>query len=412
MNKLINSIKQTFINGPIGIYLMTFFIPLNPRMLGMTVAIIIVEQLIRKAKIDKTVVKSQLSLKNPGLWLLLFYLMHFVGLTYTENMSFAKLDLGMKATLGILPLFFMLYQPKINWNAFVKFFLLGAFVSIFTNVALSMDSYLQHKDIYYISGERLSHLMHRGYWAVYLIIAFYFLLKKSIVSKRRSSVLLNLLGALSVAVFVILSGAKIGFILLFVVALWAIISVFQNFKNKLILPIALIVFAIVGISTFYLSPNMTNRMEKAFSALTRPIESYDKEKPESTTARIMLWDSALELIKDNFWTGVGTGDIKDELIQKNYDKGYLGVANQKLNSHNQFFNSHVAIGVFGSLFLLMSFVANFFKHKHNSRSKWRKGISLILFSALLVEAMLETQAGIIPYAFLLSFLPIFEEFEA
>src|SRR5690554_92990 len=85
-----------------------------------------------------------------------------------------------------------------------------------------------------------------------------------------------------------------------------------------------------------------------------------------------------------------------------------GTSQMNLNSHNQFLNSHVAIGVFGSLFLLMTIVSNLFKFNPDPFRSWRLGIVFILFIALLPESMLEVQAGIIPYAFFLTFLTAFK----
>ncbi|WP_107039804.1 O-antigen ligase family protein [Brumimicrobium mesophilum] len=407
MSKLINNLRKLFSEGPIGVYFMAFFIPLSPKMLGVAVALIIVEQLIRRPKIDLSYLKSQFSWRNPGIWILGFYLLHLVGLIHSENMKFANMDLGMKASLGVLPLFFMLYSVKVNWKLFVKVFIIGAFISILYNVYLSSEVFLRHLHVYYISGEHLSHLMHRGYWAVYLILAYFFLLKLMIESENKKSFFLNLTGALIMIAFVFLSGSKVGFILLFFVSIWAVISLFKKFNNKWILPVSIAVLAVGIASVFYLAPSITGRLNLAINSMNASIDSFDKEHPESTASRIMVWDSSLELIKENFWWGVGTGDIKDELIQRNFDKGYTGVAKQKLNSHNQFFNSHIALGIFGSLFLLLSIVTSYLKRKPDNYRAWRIGIISILCVALLPESMLETQAGIIPYAFFISFLPSF-----
>lgn len=412
MSKIKDILKRLFTEGPIGIYLMAFLIPLNPKLLGITVAVIIVEQLIRNPRIDKLHLKSQLSWRNPGIWLLLFYLMHVVGLINTENMRFANMDLGMKATIGIFPVFFILYKLKVNWLFFVRAFITGAFVSIIANVLLSIGPYMEMRNFNAFSGEYLSHFMHRGYWAVYMVIAYFFLLKQMIANKSRKSFLLNLVGALVMLVFVVISGAKVGIIVLFFVSAWAVIAIFKRYANKWVLPTALGVL-IIGISAvIYIIPGIGERLTSMVNAINRPIESFDKEMVESTTARIMLWDSSLELIKENFWFGVGTGDVKDELIKRNIENGYSAIAEKKLNSHNQFFNSHIALGVFGSLFLFLSLAMNFLKLKSDTLRGWRLGIITILFIALLPESMMETQAGIIPYAFLISFLPSFQAKES
>lgn len=408
MNLLMEKIKQIMKEGPLGIYLMAFLIPLNAKWLGFGVLIIILEQIIRRTPIRKENIKKQLSLKNPGLWLFLFYFMHIVGLIHTENMAFANMDLGMKATLAIFPVFFLLYQPLVRWPVFVKCFVFGAFASILVNVALSMEAFLSSGAFYYMRGSNLSQMMHRGYWAVYLLMAYLFLLKMAIVAVDRIKIFLNLLGALFIAVFVVLSESKVGYLLLAVISIWEVVKFIKAHKNKWLIPIAAAVFVGGGILVYALMPSAVQRISKTFEVMSKPLESYDKTGAESTTARLFVWDASVDLIKENFWFGVGTGDIKDELRQRNLDKGYTGVAEMNLNCHNQFLNSHVAIGVFGSLFLLMTIVSNLFKFNPDPFRSWRLGIVFILFIALLPESMLEVQAGIIPYAFFLTFLTAFK----
>lgn len=407
MEKLWKKFRNVLAKGPIGIYLMAFFIPLNPQMLGFMVLIIIVEQLLRSPRVDVAHLKAQFTWKNPGIWLFLFYGMHLIGLIHTENMGFAKMDLGMKSTLAIFPVFFFLYKVKVNWSYFVKVFIAGALVSVFVNFGIAVDAYLEKDSFYYMKGEYLSHYMHRGYWAVYLLIATFFLLKMMFEAKRKKLFWINILGVLLLTVFILLSGSKVGVILLFFMSIWIITSLYKRYKKRWVLPVALSVLFIGMFSVYAFMPSVTHRLSSTFTDLSQTFDKEAKENPKSTTARLMLWDSSLELIKENFWLGVGTGDIKDKLIQRNFDKGYVGVAEGKLNSHNQFFNSHIAIGVFGSLFLLLSFITQFLKSSPDKYRAWRIGIMSILFFAMLPESMLEIQAGIIPYAFFISFLPSF-----
>lgn len=112
MKESITKLKEIVREGPIGIYLMAFLIPFYQNFFGVATAIIILEFLVRRTAIRKEFIKSQLYWKNPGIWLFAFYLLHIVGLIHTENMKFANLDIGMKATLGIFPLLFVFINLK------------------------------------------------------------------------------------------------------------------------------------------------------------------------------------------------------------------------------------------------------------------------------------------------------------
>jgi len=413
MKKTLNNILSFFVKGPcppagaaIGIYLLVFLTPFNPRLMGFGVAIMIVEQIIRLKPIRRSHIKESLHWKNPIIWLFLFYIMHVVGTLYSENMSFAELDLGMKASFAIFPLFFLLYKIEINWKWMVWSFLIGVFLSIVINFSWSFLIYLEEGSTYYLMNSELSHFMHRSYWAVYLSIGYFFLVRLILQNKLVKTLTLYLLGAFSIALIIVLTGAKIAYILLFLITIWGGVMIFKQQKNKWVVPGVLLALTISILTIFYVSPRLSGRIDQAFDAVSRPIDSYDKVHPHSTTARIMAWDAALVIIKENFWWGVGTGDVKDELIKEYDSKGCVGIAKKKLNSHNQFLNTHVTIGIFGVLFLFLSLFMNGVKKKNDHFYKWRRGIIVILFLALLPEAMLETQAGIIPYALFICMLPI------
>lgn len=407
--KLSNSMKTAIGKGPIGIYLMAFVIPLYQKLLGIAVLIIVLEFLIRNVIIKREVKKPNLTWKNPNLWLFLFYMLHIVGLIHTENKSFANLDLGMKSTLAIFPLLFFFYQPKVNWKLFVKIFIAGALFSILINFTISLNLYLEDHQLSHFYDSRFTHLMHRGYWAVYLCIATFFILKLGInTSLNNNKVILFLLAFIIVAA-VLLSLSKMGLILLGFLTLWSLVKVHQSFQNKWVLPICVVLFVCGTYSIYRFTPVVKHRIDAMITTMGKPISAYDMEKPGSTGARVLVWSSSIELIKENFWFGVGTGDIKDELIQRNFDNGYVYVAEKQLNSHNQFLNSHIALGVLAPLFLLMIFISNCVRRSTEDYFYlWRVGIVCMLFLAMLTESMLEVEAGIIPYAFLLTFLTSFK----
>ncbi|PKR80990.1 hypothetical protein CW751_07435 [Brumimicrobium salinarum] len=406
MKKLFDGIKKTLRNGPIGIYLFAGLIPLNDNFLGFTVLVIILEQLIRTIKIDKAHLSKQLSWRNPGIWLLSFYLLHVVGLIHTENMQFATMDLGMKSTIAIFPIFFMLYKPKVVWNRFVKCFILGAFIAIAYNSFQSYLIYIETGHPHHFTGSYLSHVMHRGYWAVYLLIAYFFMLRLIIAFTSKTRLLLNVFGALILGYFIVLTESRLGLIGLLIVSFWQFIVFSISIKKRWLIPVFIVVISGMFLFVYQTMPHITKRVDKTVLALKTSNQASELT-PEKTDARLLLWGSSLELIKENFWFGVGTGDVKDEFVKRNKEKGYSKFVELRFNSHNQFFNVHIALGVFGVVFLLMVFVTNILKKKEDPYRAWRLGIVFILFIALIPESMIESQAGIIPYAFLLSFLTAF-----
>ena len=112
---------------------------------------------------------------------------------------------------------------------------------------------------------------------------------------------------------------------------------------------------------------------------------------------MLIWKNATEVGLENLPLGVGTGDVHQSLNSA-YEKHHFteGVA-INLNTHNQYLQTLVAIGLPGILLLL--FICVFLiVHGIRTRNGYIVLIMLILMGNFLVESMLETQAGIVFFA--------------
>lgn len=403
MKVALSKLKKFSQEHSVGIYLIAFMVPFQPKWYGLAIMILILEQIIKRPKIKSARIFENLSLKYAGVWLLMFFVMHLVGLFSTQNFDFAWMDIGMKASFIIFPLFFILTPIQINWKNFMNAFLIGVFVSVLFNLTSAIINYTQINDFNYFYGPDLSQLMHRSYWATYLSMAYFFFWYKFLFENTNR--LIALLGVGLTFTLTLLTGAKIGIILLLLITIVMIVVWIKISKKRIF--IVLTIFGLF-LSIFFVnlkSPQILERVQLSYKTVLIPMEKRDKTSFESTTARILMWDTAYDLISENFWFGVGTGDVKDELQKRNYEKGFTGVADKNFNSHNQFLNSHVAIGFFGVLFLLLSFLTPILFTKGNYKYMII-GVVVILFLSLIPEAFLETQAGIVPVAFFLSLFGI------
>lgn len=395
------------------VYLFIFLIPIGASMpiMGMTLLAMFLEQLIRLTPIKKSHVRSQLSWKKPGFWFLFLFLLYLIGLTYSTNLVYGWKDIGMKVSFAIFPIFFILYDFKINGKVIVRIFLMGVFASIMINLFFAIKEWIELShgighNLYYFTGSQFSKIMHRGYWATYITIGFFFLVITSLESlkEHKKKWIQTALGAFIILIFIYLSASKTAILITSLIGLWILYELYFHLKMKLISigVILFILIAYVGLS------QMNNRLNVRFvemiTATVKPLSEIDVDDPGSTGARRMTWDASLSLIKENFWIGTGTGDIKDELIKRNWKKGYSLVAEEELNSHNQWLNTQLTIGVLGTVTLLFIFITNFRIAKKNKFEKWRKGVLWILFFSLLTESVLETQVGIMPYGFILCFM--------
>lgn len=338
--------------------------------------------------------------KNPMGWLCIFFSFHIVGLLWTENQSFAWSDIGMKLSFLIFPIVFFTFRIRIKFFDFIRYFVTSMVI-----IVIILLLYAAFKSVYYPEDNHWAYFfeseftasMHRSYFATYTALSSIFALIIFIINKQRK---FYLFAAFLLAIATVLTISKAGILILIFCLLLVFIQQMIRLKKWLYLTAGSI--AIVGgiVLLLGLSDRVSSRFTEIVKAV-REIKLKGNSGSESNEARLIMWNTSIELIKENPVIGAGTGDVKDVLIAKNIEMGNTGVAQKKLNAHNQYLNSWVQIGIFGLLPLLMIFVSIFYYAK-KEKNDFIFYFGLILFLSMLAESFLETQAGIIPFS-LLSF---------
>ena len=96
--------------------------------------------------------------------------------------------------------------------------------------------------------------------------------------------------------------------------------------------------------------------------------------------------------------GVGTGDVKDVLLQKYQEKGITNAYLLRLNAHNQYLQTTIALGILGLLVVLGCLFLPLYEALRQKNILVFLFILIVAFN-LLVESMFERQAGIVFYSF-------------
>ncbi len=122
----------------------------------------------------------------------------------------------------------------------------------------------------------------------------------------------------------------------------------------------------------------------------------------SFTQRLEYLKTAKNIIKSNFWTGVGTGDVA-KAFEKQYiiDNSKLDVR-WRLRAHNQFITFFLTFGIIGFTVILFALIYPVYKEK-----KWYNFFMLLFlivgFMSFINEDTIETHAGISFFAFFYAF---------
>lgn len=403
----LSSIKQSYLTHASGLYLFAFMIPINPKWLTLGTLFILLDLIVRTLIFKQKSPVLSISFKDTRVWLILFFLLHIVGVAYTENTAIAWVTVVMKLSFILFPILLFLYPKKVKWETLAVYFIVGALVSIIASFIQASINYYDRGYVAYFFDSRLSFMMHRSYWATYLVMASalsWFMFYRGQLKLIPTMILFFVFSA-----FVYMSGSKIGILLLLLSTItWVVLLIVQR-KKYLFGILVLVCLGGIGVSIDYVAPQLSIRIKNGINSISGN-EKIDPRTTESNASRILVWRSSTKLIANNFLLGVGTGDAKEELKKQNLKSGYSGVAELNMNAHNQFLNTHIAIGLFGLISLVLSFFTAFYMGI-------RKQVIVlpilvtILFLSLLTESFFETQAGIIPGAFLLSLIGSYQKSE-
>ncbi|HOV10669.1 MAG TPA: O-antigen ligase family protein [Bacteroidales bacterium] len=113
--------------------------------------------------------------------------------------------------------------------------------------------------------------------------------------------------------------------------------------------------------------------------------------------RVELWKTSVRLIKDHFWLGLGTGDVKNVVAAKlEIDDSLL--KNSKLRPHNQYLTLLLEFGIFGFLFFAFCLFYPPLRQK-KMRDFLYLTFFIIVVLSMFTEDTFETQAGVTYFAF-------------
>ena len=343
--------------------------------------------------------KWNLLKKNPYAWLFSsVYLIHVLAMIYTTNVAFGLFDLQIKLSLLIMPLVFFSSKMKLIDENRQKIFLLFVISCFFAAlICLVKSAWNYTSSIYIFYYESFSFFMHPAYFSMYLNLALLMILfdLESIWTGHVFAKIFLLFCCVFFPFAIILLSSKIGFLMMGIIfVFFASYMVFV--KRKFYIGIVSIVLFLSSLLyLIFFSQAAFDRFKLSSYALFNDSKLDPKE---GTTVRMHIWKAGLELVSDSPWIGYGTGDIKDVLMNKYLDKGILEAYKYKLNAHNQFIQICIATGLLGFIILLLSFFYPMLVSFRLKNYLYALFLLTIILN-LLVESMLETQAGVIFYAF-------------
>ncbi len=336
------------------------------------------------------------------------YFLYGIGLLYSKNFEYGVFDMEVKMSLFIFPVILATVRDEVLSGIMARkvlwAFVFGVLASMILCYSLAFADYLQTRDLQAFYYSSLSRLIHPSYLAMYVCFSLAILLiflYKGLIAKRIYQVLVVFLIILF-EFFVIMLSSKAGILgLAMVLALFSGYLFFQQ-KRYVKGAVTGALLAASFIFLFLLFPTSSERFEQTREALELADVNAD-EIANSSGERIMIWWYSFEITNDNFIWGVGSGDVKDFLLAKYQEKEMRNALTLELNAHNQYLQMMIAMGIFGLIVLMLNLILPAIYSVEQKYYLYLIFLILVAFN-FLFESMLETQAGVVFYAFFNAYL--------
>lgn len=343
--------------------------------------------------------------ESPLMWLFVMLgVLYIFGLSWSDNRTEATNSIVVKLSVFVFPVVFgsmrfdyaktkKILQALLTGLIAVGFFMIVR--SFFTSPDAGVDVW---------SYQELSRdLMHPSYLSLYyvigIMICFHGILLRDVPMNKKA---LGIGFVLFFCTLIFMLASKTGIISLVFVFLFYIGYAVVRFKRYVVAGAALVVL-IIG---FFVSLQVFPSIKARLNAMTEVLSSdqpIDPAATESNRVRLLIWQQDMQLISEHPLTGVGTGDVQDELMKKYDAAGMTGAKEKRLNAHSQFFQTGIALGLPGLVVLAGIFLAAF-TIAVRRRYGFAALLTLLLAFNFIPESMLQLQAGTFLFGFFFSFI--------
>lgn len=355
------------------------------------------------------------------LLILAFYILHVLGLLYSQNLHEGKLDLQTKLSLIVLPIVFFSSENSIRKR---KGLLTGAYVvSVIAAAVLCflMSFYKAYQnagdegglnfDVYgiytkgqfltmflnghsYLNYGFLSHFIHVNYFSMYIALAIYLVYLRVFNEGHSGRFILSLASILFMLFTLLLLQSRSGLIAIFAVIVFESALQLKKPGNRLL---KACVIASIGL-ILLVSVLNTQRFRLLLSGIV------DRTEIKDDRIRLVLWAQSVPLIKENFLIGVGTGDVRDTYQGKYKSLIMIGDQEKYLNYHNEYIETQVRLGISGLLILLALIFSPFYRKNNYGANRLLIGFTLIIAVSFFFESMLVRLNGVVFFALFYSLL--------
>jgi len=320
---------------------------------------------------------NQLKNNKVVLAILVYILVHFIGLLWTNNFEYGLEIVQKNSRLLLIP-FFMLFVKKEHIPYYLYAFILAITISEIVSYLIFFDVIAPFKHASSMFPTPfMGHLSYNPYLTIAIyILLFHVFLSDTIIKKKHILLYGLFIATMSINMFI--TGGRAGQIMFFAMLVIVIFQIFQKqiFKATVI---SLIIISSVFTIAYYNSELFKDRMNLIVTEIT----DYNNNKNTSVGLRLSFTLNSLHVIQENGFFGTGTGGFRDAYSEVN--KKLSPEIEDPKHPHNMYILELVELGIIG-LFSLIAILFFQIKHAYYSKDILVKnmGIALPLLFALIL----------------------------
>lgn len=338
---------------------------------------------------------------------LLYFAIYIIGILYSHNQRKAWNELNAKLSFLLLPA--IILSEKISREKMFKILLfLKYWLFFFALFLLFKQVVLDQRSLWTLAYFSLKDVtnIHQWYFSQFyflaLLLVLYQIHEKSINNK------VALLEIIFILFFIVLLSAGPTILMSFAIVFFSIFFLVKNWYIKFVILLALFLGFYLVKDTYFLKKkihrithiewNLEKNIQKHALVFSSEFTDYN-----TLELRLIKWHLASNIIKNNFFTGVGSGDSQD-LLNKSYKEiQFQNGIKFHYNAHNQYLEEGMRFGLIGIL-LFLYFLGNSLVLAYKQGNLFL--VALILFIALsaLIESVLARFHGVVFYSVIVPFL--------
>lgn len=328
----------------------------------------------------------------------IYYLLQWVGLIYSTNLTEAKHEILVKSTIFLFPLIFASTHKKLSANQYESIFWVFCVAVLLASMVTFREgfTFIIDRDSGIPVLQKLV-ILHRPYLGMYIVFILFYLFTQLLNYNRKNQEKYMVPLVMYLLLFLLIIQSKIALIALFLTG-WAIFSLilFREGQYSILLVSYTLIFVLVFQNYVYLNNHIRSltNIQLVDSHMSNPQLSIHNQ------ARSNIWSCVENILNKPqvWWFGLGTGDAEDSLLECYQYRGMEYELSNQLNAHNEFLQEFLRHGIIGLLIFLMSLLVPFWIEIKKYNYLYISFILIISICAL-TESILSRQAGVVFYAF-------------